>query len=137
MKLVRLGWVSLVLLVLATALIAPNVVAGDYGKHKGQSPEEMAKKALNKWQKTLKITPEQAPQFEAAMTESYRKMAEAKTAAAGDKTKMKESMVTVLKEREESLAQVLTADQMKIYKEKIAKVSKKTKEHMAKTDDTK
>ncbi|HET9328025.1 MAG TPA: hypothetical protein VFQ05_14765, partial [Candidatus Eisenbacteria bacterium] len=68
MKLVRLGWVSLVLLVLATALIAPNVVAGDYGKHKGQSPEEMAKKALNKWQKTLKITPEQAPQFEAAMT---------------------------------------------------------------------
>ncbi|HET9234201.1 MAG TPA: hypothetical protein VFP10_08695, partial [Candidatus Eisenbacteria bacterium] len=116
---------------------APNVVAGDYGKHKGQSPEEMAKKALNKWQKTLKITPEQAPQFEAAMTESYRKMAEAKTAAAGDKTKMKESMVTVLKEREESLAQVLTADQMKIYKEKIAKVSKKTKEHMAKTDDTK
>jgi len=136
MRLVRFGWVSLVLLVLAAPLTAPAAFA-DSGKHKGQSPEEMAKKALDKWQKTLKITPEQAPQFESVMTDSYRKMAEAKTAAAGDKAKMKESMITIMKEREDALASVLTADQMKIYNEKIAKMASKAKEKMAKADDTK
>ena len=136
MKLVRFGLVSLVLLLMASPLVAPPASA-DSGKHKGQSPEEMAQKALSKWKKTLKITPEQEPQFQSVMTDSYRKMAEAKTAAAGDKAKMKESMITVMQEREQALSQVLTADQMKIYNEKIAKMATKAKEKMAKADDTK
>jgi len=47
MRLVRLCWVPLVLLVLASPLLTQSAFA-DNGKHAGQSPEEMAKKAVEK-----------------------------------------------------------------------------------------
>jgi Spy/CpxP family protein refolding chaperone len=96
-----------------------------------KSPEEMAKQALAKWKTTLKLTDEQSPQFETVMTDSYTKMAAAKTEAAGDKSKMKASMETILKDREEALAKVLTPEQMKTYKSQTSKNVKSAKKHMA------
>src|SRR5262249_33942543 len=139
MRLVRLGWVTLVLLLLASPVLAQGKSADKAtpasAKHAAQTPEEMAKKALPKWKETLKITDEQAPQFESVMTDSYKKMADAKTAAAGDKAKMKASMQTIAKDRDEALAKVLTPDQMKIYQQKMAENMSKAKAHMAKHDE--
>ena len=95
-----------------------------------KSPEDMAKEALAKWKDTLKITDEQAPKFEAAMTESYQKMAEAKTAAAGDKAKMKESMGQIMKDRDAALSQILTPEQMKTYHSKMGSMHKKAEKKM-------
>src|SRR5262245_37256418 len=133
MRLVRFGWVPLVLLVLASPVLAEKGM--DYGKHAGQSPEEMAKNAVNKWKQTLKLTDAQVPQFEAVMTDSYKKMADAKTAAAGDKAKMKTSMATIMKDREEALSKVLTPDQLKTYQQKMTKMNKQAKAHMAKAEE--
>ena len=130
MKLVRLGAVSL----FALTLLALPLTQGVASAKSSKSPEEMSKEALAKWKGTLKITDEQAPQFESVMTESYTKMAEAKTAAAGDKAKLKESMQTIMQERNDALAKVLTPDQMKIYNEKANKMASHAKKKMAKAE---
>ena len=130
MKWVRFGLLPLVVLALVSA--APAMAKG-HGKSE-KSPEDMAKTAVAKWKGVLKLTPEQEPQFESVMTDSYRKMAEAKTAAAGDKTKMKESMQSILSERSEDLTKFLTPDQMNTYHQKIDKMSAKAKEHMSKAE---
>ena len=83
----------------------------------------------------MKLTDAQIPQFETVMTDSYKKMADAKTAAAGDKTKMKTAMQTIGKEREDALSKILTPDQMKIYQQKMAQNVSKAKAHMAKTEE--
>ena len=132
MRLVRLGLVPLLLLMFASSLFAETKEAAGTAAAKpsammAKSPEEMAKAALAKWKDVLKLTPEQVPQFESVMTDSYTKMAEAKTAAAGDKAKMKASMATIMKDREAALAKILTPDQMKTYKAKLAEVSSKMK----------
>jgi len=132
MKLVRLGAVSLFALTLLALPLTQGVASAK--SHTAKSPEEMSKEALAKWKGTLKITDEQAPQFESVMTESYTKMAEAKTAAAGDKAKLKESMQTIMQERNDALAKVLTPDQMKIYNEKASKMASQAKKKMAKTE---
>jgi len=98
-----------------------------------KSPEDMAKEALAKWKTTLKLTEEQAPQFESVMTDSYTKMAAAKTEAAGDKAKMKASMEQIMKDRSEALSKVLTPDQMKTYEKQVNKNVSAAKKHMAAT----
>ena len=129
MKWVRYGLLPLLVLALVSA--APAMAKS--GKS-GKSPEDMAKTALAKWKGVLKLTPEQEPQFESVMTASYGKMAEAKTAAAGDKAKMKESLQSIMSERSEDLAKFLTPDQMNVYHQKIDKISSKAKEHMGKME---
>jgi hypothetical protein len=140
MKWVRFGLVPLLLLALASAVLAEDKTEAKPATAKmsaaAKSPEDMAKQTLAKWKGVLKLTPEQQPQFESVMTDSYRKMAEAKTAAAGDKAKMKESMTSIMSDREQELAKILTPDQMKIYREKMVKVSAKAKEHMSKVENT-
>jgi len=127
---------------LVMSLAAMTLVAGVEAKTSAtksataKSPEEMAKEALAKWKEVLKLTDEQVPQFESVMTESYQKMAEAKTAAAGDKAKMKASMQTIMSDRDAALAKVLTPDQMKTYHEKLEKMSSKAKEHMSKSESS-
>jgi C1A family cysteine protease len=130
MKWVRYGLLPLLMLAVVSA--SPAMAKSKSGK----SPEEMAKTALAKWKGVLKLTPEQEPQFESVMTASYAKMAEAKTAAAGDKAKMKESMQSIMTERSEDLSKFLTPDQMTIYHQKIDKMASKAKEHMEKTEGT-
>jgi Spy/CpxP family protein refolding chaperone len=125
----RFGVVSVLGLALASLLFAQVA-----GATTTKSPEEMAKEALAKWKTTLKITDEQAPQFESVMTDSYKKMADAKTAAAGDKAKWKTSMTSIMKERDEALAKVLTPEQMKIYHEKASKMASHYKKQMSKSE---
>ena len=151
MKFTRFGLALVMLAVFASLAFAQAPPAGDAAKATAtpaatksattttkpaaapmKSPEEMAKASLAKWKDTLKITDEQAPKFEAVMTDSYKKMADAHAAANGDKTKMKTSMTSIMKDRNEDLAKVLTPDQMKIYNEKMAAMQNKAKEHMAK-----
>ena len=134
-------WVRLVLIPLLVVAFASTAIAqGTEGAAKpatksttAKSPEEMAKEALAKWKTTLKLTDEQAPQFESIMTDSYTKMAAAKTEAMGDKAKMKTAMDQIMKDREDALAKVLTPDQMKTYKSQVSKNVKTAKKHMSST----
>jgi len=134
MKLVRLGAVSVFALALLALPLTQGTAMAKSASHSSKTPEEMSKEALAKWKTTLKITDEQAPQFEQVMTESYTKMAEAKTAAAGDKAKLKESMKSIMEDRNEALAKVLTPDQMKIYNEKANKMASHAKKKMEKAE---
>lgn len=134
MKFVRFGLALGLMVVLASPLFAQTPTTTDAAKPMAKSsaammksPEDMAKQALAKWKDTLKITDEQAPKFEAVMTDSYKKMADARTAAAGDKAKMKESMESIMKDRDAALAGVLTPDQMKTYNAKMKEMAGKAK----------
>ena len=135
MRWVRYGLVALLALAPASLLFT-HVPAAEAKSAAAKTPEEMAKQALAKWKTTLKITDAQAPQFEQVMTDSYRKMAEAKTAAAGDKTKLKASMQDIMKDRDEALAKVLTPEQMDIYHKKVEKMASEAHKKMAKAEAT-
>jgi len=145
MKWIRFGLVSLFVLGVSTAAMADEKTDAKPAAGKSNasakwngSPEDMAKSALAKWKGVLKLTPEQQPQFESVMKDSYEKMAEAKKDAAGDKAKMKASMESIMSDRETALGKILTPDQMKTYQAKMKEMSGKAKEHWnkngAKTD---
>jgi Spy/CpxP family protein refolding chaperone len=139
MKWIRFGLVPVLVLTLASAALADDKTEakteakpaaakhGDWNK----SPEQASKDALAKWQGTLKLTDEQKPKFESIMKDSYQKMADARKDAAGDRTKMKTSMQQIMAERDESLAKLLTPDQMKTYQ---AEMEKKKAEAKKKWD---
>jgi Spy/CpxP family protein refolding chaperone len=139
MRLVRLALVPLLLVAFTSTAFAQSAGMDSTAKQaapksgSAKSPEEMGKEALAKWKKTLKLTEEQTPQFESIMTDSYKKMADAKTEAAGDKEKMKASMETIMKDREEALSKVLTPDQMKTYQKQVSKNVKTAKKHVSKS----
>lgn len=80
-----------------------------------RSPRDVAMEALARWKTTLAITDDQAPRFESVMIDSYRRMAQAKAGAAGDKQKLHDSVMAVFTEREQALTKVLTPEQMKLY----------------------
>ena len=80
-----------------------------------RNPMDVAKEVIARWKVTLKITDEQAPMFESVLMNSFRQMARAKAAAAGDKTKTYEAVLAVFREREAALAKVLTPEQMEVY----------------------
>lgn len=131
MKWIRFGLVPVLVLTLASAALAEDKTetkpaAAKHGEW-NKSPEEMSKDALAKWQGPLKLTDAQKPQFESIMKDSYQKMADARKDAAGDQTKMKTSMQQIMAERDESLAKVLTPDQMKTYREKMEKMKSEAK----------
>ena len=138
MKLARLVLVPLLLFAFASYAYAQSDATSTPAKSAStksataKTPEERAQEALAKWKTTLKLTAEQEPQFESIMTDSYKKMAEAKTEAAGDKAKMKASMDGIMKEREEALSKVLTPEQMKTYTAQVTKNMKTAKKHMEK-----
>src|SRR5262245_36566072 len=124
MRWIRLGWLPVLLLTLASVSLADDEKeeaksANTKHANSAKSQEDMSKKALAKWQGVLKLTDEQKPQFESVMKDSYQKMADAKKEAAGDQTKMKESVQHIMTERDEALSKFLTADQMKIYHEQM------------------
>jgi len=126
----------------ATPAAAPATMSAPaaHSNWASKSPDDMAKEALAKWKTTLKLTDEQVPQFESIMKDSYAKMADAKKAAAGDKAKMKASMQTIMKDREDALSKVLTPDQMKTYQAKLNEAMYKAgnaKKHMVKEADAK
>jgi C-terminal processing protease CtpA/Prc len=139
MKLLRLALVPLILVAFASTAFAQGggmdstAKAAAPTKSMGKSPEEMAKEQLPKWKKTLKLSEVQVPQFEQIMTDSYQKMADARTEAAGDKEKMKASAEQILKDRSEALSKVLTPDQMKTYEKQTKKNVKTAKKQMPKS----
>ena len=129
MKSVRLFLLPLLMVAFASAACVPAAMAATATTPK--SPDEMATEALAKWKTALKLTDEQAPQFETIMKDSYQKMADAKTAAAGDKTKMKASMESILKDRSDALSKLLTPEQMKTYEAQTKKNMSTAKKHMS------
>jgi Spy/CpxP family protein refolding chaperone len=136
MKWIRFGLVPVLVLTLASAALADDKTeakpaAAKHGDWSNKSPEQASKEALAKWQGVLKLTDEQKPQFESIMKDSYAKMADARKDAAGDMTKMKTSAQQIMAERDESLAKLLTPDQMKTYQ---AEMEKKKAEAKKKWD---
>ena len=135
MKWIRLALIPMLLVALTSTVFAQAATteapAKSASKKAMASPEEMAKESLAKWKTTLKLTDEQAPQFESIMTDSYTKMAAAHTEAAGDKAKLKASMTQLMKDRSDALSKVLTPDQMKTYESQVSKNMKTAKKHMS------
>ena len=84
-----------------------------------RTPQDLAREALARWKTTLTITDAQTPRFESIMIDSYRKMAQAKASAAGDKAKLNDSVLAVFKEREAALATVLTPAQLMLYRQHV------------------
>ena len=56
-------------------------------------------------------------------------MSAAKTAAAGDQAKMKASMQTIMKDRDQALSKVLTPDQMDTYRVKLGQATARARGH--------
>jgi Spy/CpxP family protein refolding chaperone len=112
----------MMLLALTTVALADDKPAAK-SKHSGN---DMAAK-MEKWEKELKITPDQKPQFEQVMNDSHQKMMDAKKDAAGDKDKMKASMASIKADQDAALAKILTPDQMKMYNEKMEKAKSEGK----------
>lgn len=143
MKFAKCSLIALFLVAFASTAFAQGAAMDTTAKpmaHKSatmKSPEDMAKEALAKWKTSLKLTAEQEPQFESIMTDSYKKMSEAKTEAAGDKAKMKASMETIMKDREDALSKVLTPDQMKTYQAQVKKNVKSAHKAMSKSSSAK
>jgi hypothetical protein len=139
MRLLRLALIPLILVAFTSAAFAQGGMdstakaAPPAKTMSGKSPEDMAKEQLGKWKDKLKLSDVQVPQFEQIMTDSYQKMADAKTEAAGDKEKMKASMEQILKDRQEALSKVLTPDQMKTYEKQTKKNVKTAKKKMPKS----
>ena len=133
MKSVRLVLLPLLMAAFVTAVSAPVAMSATSTTTKAaKTPEEMANEALAKWKTTLKLTDEQAPQFESIMKDSYQKMADAKKDAAGDKAKMKASMEQIMKDRHDALSKLLTPEQMKTYEAQVNKNMSTAKKKMEK-----
>ena len=130
MKSVRLVLLPLLLVAFATAPVA--MAATSTSAKSAKTPEEKATEALAKWKTALKLTDEQAPQFESIMKDSYQKMADAKKDAAGDKAKMKASMEQIMKDRHDALSKLLTPEQMKTYEAQVNKNVSTAKKKMEK-----
>ena len=120
----------LLLVAFATAPVA--MAATSTSAKSAKTPEEKATEALAKWKTALKLTDEQAPQFESIMKDSYQKMADAKKDAAGDKAKMKASMEQIMKDRHDALSKLLTPEQMKTYEAQVNKNVSTAKKKMEK-----
>ena len=130
MNSVRLVLLPLLLVAFATAPVA--MAATSTSAKSAKTPEEKATEALAKWKTALKLTDEQAPQFESIMKDSYQKMADAKKDAAGDKAKMKASMEQIMKDRHDALSKLLTPEQMKTYEAQVNKNMSTAKKKMEK-----
>ena len=104
---------------LSLSLMAATVYSAEKPKSvaapTAQTPQDVARAALARWKTTLTITDAQMPRFESVMIDSYRRMAQAKAAAAGDQQKLHDSVMAVFTDREKALTSVLTPEQMKIY----------------------
>src|SRR5262245_25848824 len=129
MKAVRLVLLPLLLVAFASAVSVPVAMSATSSTSAPKTPDQMAADALAKWKTVLKLTDEQAPQFESIMKDSYQKMADAKKEAAGDKAKLKTSTEQILKDRQEALAKVLTPEQMKTYEAQVHKNVSTAKSH--------
>ena len=138
MRLLRLALVPLILVAFTSTVFAQGGGMDSTAKAaapktaSGKSPEEMAKEQLGKWKDKLKLSDVQVPQFEQIMTESYQKMADARTEAAGDKEKMKASMEQIMKDRHDALSKLLTPEQMKTYEAQVNKNMSTAKKKMEK-----
>jgi len=129
MKAVRFALLPLLLIAFASVVSAPVARSAASSP---KSPDQMAAEALAKWKTVLKLTDEQAPQFESIMKDSYQKLADAKKEAAGDKAKLKTSTDQILKDRQEALSKLLTPEQMKTYEAQVHKNVSAAKSHMKK-----
>ena len=102
-----------------------------------RTPMDIAREALARWKTTLKITDAQMSSFESVMIDSYRRMAQAKASAAGDKTKLHDSVMAVFREREAALANVLTSEQMQLYRAHVHQAASYVKAQVAQAGTSK
>jgi len=89
-----------------------------------QSAEDLAKAAAERWKSILNLSDEQTAKFQDVSLDTQKRLAEAKTAAAGDKEKFAESAKSIWKDHDAQLEKFLTPDQMKTYREKTAEMKK-------------
>jgi len=90
-----------------------------------RSSEETAKSIAARWKTLLDLSGEQTVQFENLALAIEKKTADAKTAAAGDPPRLEAAMTAIYKERQEGVAKILTADQLKKYDELMARARRK------------
>jgi hypothetical protein len=106
------------------ALAVMAVLAASPAFAQDKSAEDMAKAATEKWKSILNLSDEQAAKFQNVSLDTQKKLAEAKTAAGGDKAKFTESAKSIWQDHDAQLERILTPEQMKTYREKSAELKK-------------
>ena len=107
-------------LLLAVLLFTAFTISYAQGGRQQSTPEERAKRTTE-WMKTeLKLTQEQVVQVDSINLDYAKKQQALRDDAKGDRSKIREAMTTLTKERETAFAKVLTKEQMEAYKKKVS-----------------
>lgn len=116
---------KIVMSMLMLATITGTVVARD---NSGSSTSKSYAQTQDDWEKKLrddlKLTPEQAPKYDAVTKEFKTKIEALKQDVTLTKEAMKEKKMTLMKEKETRLFEFLTTEQQAKYKEWIDKKKK-------------
>lgn len=95
-------------------MFMPEVFAqqGQDGQRRGNmDPKEMAERQTNQMKETLVLTADQLPKVEALTLKYAEKMKVARDEADGDRESMRSTMMALMKEKDVTLKEILTADQ--------------------------
>lgn len=116
---------KIVMSMLMLATVTGTVVARD---NSGSSTSKSYAQTQDDWEKKLrddlKLTPDQAPKYDAVTKEFKTKIEALKQDATLTKEAMKEKKMTLMKEKETRLFEFLTPEQQAKYKEWIDKKKK-------------
>lgn len=100
--------------VLIILMLAPNAFAqqGQGGQGRGNmDPKEMAKRQTDQMIETLSLTAEQLPKVEVLNLKYAEKMKAARDASDGDRESMRNTFREMMKKKDVTLKEILTADQ--------------------------
>jgi len=105
-------------------------------EHKMMTPEEKAKKSVDKIAERVKdLTPEQVKKLTALHVTSYEQLDKDREANKADKEKMQAAMKASFEKMNDGIKNILTPEQFKVYKE--ARQQKKAEGDMKKKDEMK
>ena len=105
-------------LLLAVLLFTVFTISYAQGGRQRTSPEERAKRTTEWMKKELNLTQEQVAQIDSINLDYAKAQQSLFDEANGDRSKIREKMTALTKERDEAFSEVLTKEQMDLYKKK-------------------
>jgi hypothetical protein len=111
---------SLAVLLLATAFVFAQPPQERRGNGQRMSPEDMAKRNTEWMTKDLKLTPDQVVSVDSInLIFAQAQQILFQSANEEDREKIRETMTALNREKEKALSDVLTREQLELYKKKI------------------
>jgi len=105
-------------LLLAVLLFTVFTISYAQGGRQRIKPEERAKQTTEWMKAELKLTPEQVVEVDSINLAHAKAQQALFNEAKGDRSKNREKMTALVKERDEAFSKVLTKEQMDLYKKK-------------------